>query len=295
MSNLAELLKNKRQEINESTGFRQKAVKPPQGKSIIRILPTWKTDGSQQFWHDFGNHYVKDEKGDLKAVYVCVDKTYNRPCEICEAIRKSYDHAATDGQIKALDESKASGRVVLNALMRAGTGADPKKPFLLDISPKMFGQIIDIWEEYGDIFDVEEGLDLVFNRTGTGMKTEYSVQPCPPKKNTPTVSKAVIDQIVDLDEWAAQEFEAGAKKALTAVSATVGLLAAPSSSSSSTKAISSDGSLGAESEESDDDGLEDILDADYEEVSDEPASSAPVNESVDDDELDDLLGDLENL
>lgn len=297
MSSLQELLKKKRQDIAAKSGQREKAAKIPDGKSIMRVLPTWRKDGSEQFWHDYGMHWIKDDKGELKATYVCVDKTFNRPCDVCEAINRAYDHASDDLQIKALDQSKSRNRILINVLFRAGAGVDATKPVFVEVSPTMFGQIIDIAEEYGDIIDPNDGLDLIVNKTGRGMDTKYTIQPCPPKKNQPVVDQAILDQMIDLDEWVNQEYEAGQIKALNAINSTVGLISADKP----VGALSHDGK-GEFGADDDDDDMSDILDADYEEVevkaekvSDKPASSAPVNQSVDDDELDDLLGDLEAL
>lgn len=238
MSSAMDRLRQRRKQIAQESGDRAKTVKPPQGESRIRILPHKSGDTSLAFDLTFGQHFIKDEKDDLKAVYVCVDKAFGRPCPVCAAIQQGVNQATSDGQIEALDKSKAGNRVILNALIREGGGSNvkPNEPVLLDISPTLFGQIIDIFEQWGgeSCWSTDAGMDLIFNRTGTGMNTRYTVQPAPPNRNEKAIPAGVLDKATDLDEWAKQEYDAGLQKAITAVNTTVGLL--PSSSAASNPA-----------------------------------------------------------
>ena len=73
MSNaLMELLKKKKQAMGAHR--RAKTVKPGDGTSRFRILPGWDPE-NLAFYHDFGQHFIKDLSGEIKAVYMCVDKT----------------------------------------------------------------------------------------------------------------------------------------------------------------------------------------------------------------------------
>src|SRR6185369_17798296 len=92
MASTAELLekiKQKKAAIQQSSGRREKTMKPTPGKSRWRILPTWRSNEAEQFWHDFGQHFIKNAAGELQAVYVCLSKTYGdeRPCEVCESLQ----------------------------------------------------------------------------------------------------------------------------------------------------------------------------------------------------------------
>lgn len=218
---LMELIAKKKQDIN--AGKRQKTVKPPENRSRWRILPTWRKEG-EQFWHDFGQHFIKDGKGDLKAVYVCVDKTYGRPCQVCDAIGAGIRASSDDDMVKMLKEANAAARILVNALHIDGD--NPNEPVILELGPMAFNEILNIVTEWGaDVVSLDKGMDMVIERTGKGMQTRYSVNVA--SKSQP-VDAAVMKKIVNLDEYVAQESEEQARRALMNLSAASGMLPAPS-------------------------------------------------------------------
>ncbi|CCG43333.1 hypothetical protein [Magnetospirillum molischianum] len=222
--NLMDIIKQKKQGIAAASGRREKTVKPPPGKSRWRILPTWKKDGDPTFFHEFGQHFIKDQTGELKAVYVCTDKTFGKPCELCDAVASAISSATDDDLIKALTEAKSKTRYLLNAIQPDGENAG--EVVILDLSPTTFEKILDVMEEHGaEMIDPDAGIDIIIERKGKGLNTEYSVVPAAKSK---PVNKTLLAQLNDLDAYVNQEYEAGLNKAFQALSAVSGRAALPS-------------------------------------------------------------------
>jgi gp32 DNA binding protein like len=226
MASLKDLMLKKKQQIAQSTGRFAKAVKPKMGTSRWRILPSWRqlekwerTSADQdihQFWHDFGQHYIKDQNGELRAVYVCASKTFDKPCQVCETLREGYSKAATDEDKMLIKESFASGRVLVNAL---DVSSDPTTPVVLELSPTTFDLFLNLYmqnidpknEDFNIVTDPNEGLDINITREGTGINTKYSISPV--IKGSKAVPSEVLEKMTDLDAYVAQETAQGLIKA----------------------------------------------------------------------------------
>lgn len=217
-TSIMDLVKKKKAALQASSGRREKAVKPQPGKNKFRILPNGQ-DEELQFWQDFGQHFIKDTNDGLKAVYMCTEKTDGKPCPICEGIAQGINEAGDDDVIGALKDSKASGRVLLNALHLDGD--DANTPVILDLSPTTFEKVLELMEEYGNVTSLDEGIDIVINRSGKGLNTEYSVLPAAKSK---PVDKAVLKNLHNLQEYVKQEWDEGRNKAISAVSNVSGLM-----------------------------------------------------------------------
>jgi len=232
MSSLLELLNKKKQDMQASK--RKRAAAIPDGKSRWRILPTWRKEGPQ-FWHDFGQHFIKDAAGQIAAVYVCTEKTYGRPCEICSTVNAAIKGATDDATMAKLQESKAAGRVLVNALHL--DGPNPNEVVVLALAPSLFEQIVGIaaeWEEAGEsIFDIDGGKELIISRSGTGKKTEYSAQVA--AKNMGRVGADVLTRLNNLDDYVKQESDEQYNRALGAVRNLAGLLPAPTAGGAAAK------------------------------------------------------------
>lgn len=286
---LMELIAQKKASLK--SGNRQKTVKPPENRSKWRILPGWREGGDPQFYHDFGQHFIKDASDALKAVYVCVDKTFNKPCEICSALDHAIKNTSDDVMVEALQKSKASGRVLMNALQV--DGPNPDEVVILELAPSAFAHYIGILSDPDiggpDVLDLQDGRDIIIERTGKGINTKYSVQVVTKAR---AVDASVMKKLVNLDEYVAQESVEQAARALANLNAVAGMLPSP------TKALTmSDLSVG------------DVDDADLAALEGEstkvaepvakpaaakPAAAKPAAaaESTGDTELDDLLAEL---
>jgi len=280
MSSLLEarraLARQQKAEIQEKSGRRERAVRPPVGKSKWRILPSWRGLEEPLFAHAFGQHFIKDKNGDMVAVHMCLDKTYGKPCLICDSIARGIRSAEDDDTINLLKESQSSGSYLMNALRIDGD--EPTTPVLLSLSPTTYEKVLDLIDQYADegvdLLDPSEGYDIVISRTGKGLNTKYDVNAAvKPSK----ISKSVLENLNDLDLYVKQEHEATEQKALSFIDKVVtGRAALPSS-------------------KSDDDEMEDILEADFEETSEEDLDKSVSSKKVTDDELDSILGELSDL
>lgn len=283
---LMELIAQKKASLK--SGNRQKTVKPQDGRSRWRILPSWREGGDPQFYHDFGQHFIKDSTGQVKAVYVCVDKTYGKPCQVCDALSHAIRNTTDDVMANLLGEAKATGRILLNALHVDGD--TPNDPQILEVAPGVFGEILNIISEWGaDVLDLKGGKDIIIERTGKGKTTKYSVQIAAKSADVPA---EVMKKVANLDEYVAQESEEQAKRALANLNAVAGML--PSPSASTTKAPS----LADLSVDDVDDAALAAIESTAIKV-EEPAPApkkeaapAPAPASTGDEELDDLLAEL---
>jgi hypothetical protein len=207
-------------EKKNAMGRGNRTIRPSKDRNLYRILPNWLGDAEAAFYHDFGQHFIKDAAGDLKAVYMCVDKTYGRPCDICDQISKGIMHSTDDAVIKALENGRSSGRILLNVLDLEGD--NPGQPQVLEVGSSIFGSLLTLFDEWGtDLIDLEKGQNIVIHKAGSGLTTKYSVQIA--AKSLP-VKSDVMKKIVNLDDFVAQESEEVARRALGAVSGVAGLL-----------------------------------------------------------------------
>jgi hypothetical protein len=237
LSKLLNLTKNKNKTLAMKSGRRQRTTTLKNGDTRIRVLPSWRKNlhgTGEEFvdlGHDFGMHYIKNAAGELVAVYICVAKTFGQSCPICEAIGQQLAHVHNDVTAKLLNDAKASGRVLINALVR--NGDNPNEPVILEIPPSVFEKILARAEQYltpedgsepVNIFDLQTGFDLIISRDGVGMNVKYDVTVA---RNSTRVDSTVMAKLHDLDNYVAQEYEEGKLKALAAVNGVGGALPAP--------------------------------------------------------------------
>lgn len=205
---------------------RAKTVKPKDGQNKIVLLPGWRKGEEHVFFHDFGQHYIKNVAGELQAVYPCIDKTFNKPCPVCQAISQAAAGVTDDDQIKALKDASSGQSYLLNVLTL--DGENKTEPQILEIRKSVFGQILDLMEDWGGaVFDEQEPQIIIINREGKGLNTKYSVQIS--AKKHPINSADVYAKINNLDEYVRQENEENMQRAIGAVKGVVGLLPATSS------------------------------------------------------------------
>lgn len=223
MSSLLDLINARKASLN-----RVKTLKPPVGRSRYRILPSWRVGSDDPtFWMDYGQHFVKDATGQIKAVYVCEDKTFGRPCPVCDAINHGVTYAPDDLSIKRLTDAKANGRVLLNVLHL--DGPTPNQVQILEIAPSVFngqkgvGGILSLFQDWPDLVDLVKGSDIVIEKSGAGMDTRYGVSAVPASTK---LDPAIMSQVHDLDKFVASESEESKRKALASVSAITGVLPA---------------------------------------------------------------------
>lgn len=222
-SSLRERILAKKKDIKAKSGLRADVLKIPMGKHKFRILPAHPDLGpGGDFWADFGQHYIKDLEDKTKAVYVCVDKTFGRPCGVCHALETAGRSVTDDREVKAITDSQCKrAEIMLNVLHL--NGDKPTVPQILQMTPSTFAKVLDLVEEYDDITDLQKGTDLIITREGSGLNTEYSVQPA---RTSAPVDASVLSNMTNLQEFILQESEEGARKAINQVNAIVGIIEA---------------------------------------------------------------------
>lgn len=221
-TSLRDRIAAKRKDIKQKSGMRADVIKVQPGKHKYRILPTHPDLGGvdADFWVDFGQHFVKDEAGKTKAVYVCVDKTFGRPCPVCAALDAAMRGATDDNQVKQIEESQCKRAEILVNVLHLN-GDKPTIPQILQLTPTTFDKMLGYTEEYGDIHSLAEGTDFIIERTGTGLNTEYAVMAA--RKSEP-VSASVMGGVVNLVDFVQQESEDGQRKAIAQVNAIIGVV-----------------------------------------------------------------------
>ena len=215
----------------------KKVVKPMKlltGDNRIRLLPGWrsidKTTGTVDvnadptFFHDFGQHFVKNAAKELKAIYICTTQTFGTPCEVCDSLAQAVKVAGDDATIKTIEEAKSRKSFLLNVQMLDST--EPNRPQILEVG---FGIMSDLLNLLGETesapLNVINGNVIKINRDGTGLNTKYTVGLAlknPTTMLTTDVSAASLKLINDLDEYVKQESVERQRLAVAAVGGLVG-------------------------------------------------------------------------
>lgn len=223
MATYQELLERTRQQLNERN--RPRPEKLRDGKNRYRILPSWRKDGDETFFHSFGQHFIKNDKGEIVAVYICNSRTFGKTCEVCDSMRDALRSAATEEMRDMIKDWGASSLTLVNMIHR--DGKDGEKPMLFGLPTSVFDDIFKIAEEYWRenqvmIQDLKEGLDLIIERSGNGKNnTKYTVMVAPKSK---PVDPSVMDRVVDIDEYVKQASEQGLQRALSEINRARGIL-----------------------------------------------------------------------
>lgn len=254
----------------------EKTAKVSPGKNRVRILPGWRVGEEHVWFHDYGQHFIKDAADNIQAVYVCAAATYEKPCEVCNALAAAGRTAADDAMVELIGKGKASRTVLVNALMLDST--EPNTPVVLELKRGVFGQIVDIVEEWGaSVLDPEEGKEIVIVREGKGLNTKYTAQISP---KTYKVPPAALTKLTNLDDYVKQESDEQERRAIAAVNSVAGILP---TGTGGDKPMTSASRLAAP-KSNDFDDIPDSIET--------PATASAASTASLDAELDDLLGDL---
>lgn len=213
MEDLMRLVAGKRAEIKARSGSFNNAAKIPLGKSRWRILPSWRGDFIT-FSHDFGQHFVKDADGNVKAVLVCEHETFGGHCPHCDLVADAIRSCTDDNLVKIMREWKARKIYLVNALRMDGADADASKPILLGMTTTAMDQYLQLMMERNNddinILSLEEGRDVIISREGQGINTRYNVNDA--AKST-KVDPSVMEKLINIDDWITTEKTRGQAKA----------------------------------------------------------------------------------
>ena len=306
MSDVMSLIRDKRKKIAESSGRKERPLKPALGKNRYRILRSWKGEG-ELFFHEFGQHWIKkmvDGKEKVIAVFVCDAVTHDKRCEVCEALTNAKLSAMDDEMVELLKNAESNETFLFNAINHQGD--DKTTPIVLQMTKTTADQFFSIFEEYGEeMLDPEKGTDIVIERTGAGFDTRYKVLAAAKSK---PIDKSALDKLVDLDEYVADSDD-NRRKALTAVgvvSGTAPMLSAPSAGAAAALEGPKEASTDIEVDDDDmatvspdaaadadvDDAVEAGPPAAKDGTTETAADDAEFNSEVSDADLDKMLADL---
>lgn len=247
---------------------RAKTIKPNPGNNRYVLLPGWRKGEEHTFYHDFGQHFIKNEADEIQAIYPCLDKTYGRPCPVCQGLAHAIKQAPDEATAEVLKKAASSGSYLLNVLALDGDQAGT--PQILEVRKTVFGQILSLMEDWGTaIFDGSEAQIITISREGKGINTKYQVAVSAKKHTMPS---GVYSQLNDLDDYVRQENEEQERRAIAAINGVAGLI-------SSTPKTSPTAMLGTSSTSS-----EKVLEAQATAVATPSSAQAAL-----DAELDDLL------
>ena len=260
---LLEMLKQKKAALKS----KEKTIKPQPGNNRYVLLPGWRKGEEYVWYHDFGQHYIKNAADEIQAVYPCNEAIFGKPCAVCEGLQRAQHSASDDETIELLKKAKSSRRHLVNVL--ALDGEDPNTPQILELTTTTFTQLMDMVEDYAaQVFDPESPMVFTIKREGKALNTKYYIQTTPKTHDLP---KGVLSKIPNLDEYVQMESDEQKRKAIAAINSVAGLLPAGSDRPQTTapRLAASD----------------DI-------VEDAPARPAAKPTAALAEELDDLLGDL---
>jgi len=165
---------------------------PESGSNKLRILPPV-GKMKDEFWKEGGMHFNLGSNNDYA---LCPQACNGDPCPVCEmvdAMFKSGDKA----EVKAAKRMKVKMKYWMNIIDRA----DPAR------GPQVYGAPITVFKEilsyvadpdYGDITDPKSGRDIVLEKTGASLDTEYNVRARP---KTSSIKASMYKKALDLSSW----------------------------------------------------------------------------------------------
>jgi hypothetical protein len=167
--NLAKL-RDKISRVDVSTGS-SGFMRIQDGRNIIRILP--QVGKMEYFFQTVGRHMIPP---DGKKFFYCPKFTSEgeKDCPICEYVEELYKTG--DKVNKALaSELRVKRMFWMNVIDRANEKSGPQ---IYTPGVTVFGAVSSLIgdPDYGDIFDLEDGIDLIIEKSGKGLDTEYQVK-----------------------------------------------------------------------------------------------------------------------
>jgi hypothetical protein len=148
-----------------------------------------------QFWADSGVHWIKaDENGKPTAVMGCRETAFGESCPVCAEVESAIKSASDDESLKIMKKWKSKSSVYFNAICRDGVDAS-LDPQVLELTTTTAGGVFSIMEEWDDITDPVSGMDIIIERKGKGLDTEYTVMPSP---KSDKVDPKVLEKGIDL-------------------------------------------------------------------------------------------------
>lgn len=172
---------NQYMQDSNSGGQKIKWWSLPTGTSIIRILPPWDAKGLVALpvyshrieYQPAGSQYKKYS-------WVCTNSTFGTPCNICEGLK-----SLSSQGINTEPYESGNRTFYINALViqDPNYGRDPQNSMapnthvLMRIPKTVYDWVVQMITNpaFGDITDVNTGVNLIISRTGKGLETKYQI------------------------------------------------------------------------------------------------------------------------
>lgn len=168
--------------------------KPKDGRNVIRILPPAE-DSEDPIYFAFA--YMHYNVGSGKRSVPCL-RTKKEECYLCE-VKEKMLRSENPKRIKAAKELNARKRYLMYIIDRSAEAVGPQ---LFAFGPKIHKPIIQLFKDpdYGDITSPDEGYDIIINREGAKMDTEYQVRPAKKPSELGDDAEEWLESLTDLQE-----------------------------------------------------------------------------------------------
>lgn len=164
-----EKLRKKYEELKKKSSGDTDWMTLEDGDNLVRFL----SDDDGNFYHETGYHYIK--QGKEKVAVVCNRLNSNEACYICDVVDALYKSKDKSDKDLAKDLS-AKARIFFNVIDRTDG-----KVKVLGTGNQIFKELLKYFadDDWGDLTHPVTGRDVVINKSGSGLDTEYSVIPKP--------------------------------------------------------------------------------------------------------------------
>lgn len=183
-------LEKLRQRLSEvDTGGGRGFWSPKEGRSVIRILP--EVHEMEFFFQTVGRHNLPPAG---KEWVYCPEFTSEGelPCPICDLIKDLY-RAGDKGSKMLAEELGLRKMYWMNVINREDESSGP---MIYTPGVTVFDQVCSFIHdpEYGDVTDIDEGFDIIIERSGTGLSTKYQVK-------AKRMTSPLADDDKTIDKW----------------------------------------------------------------------------------------------
>lgn len=153
---------------NTDTGGSSGFMRLNQGRNVVRVLP--EVGDMEFFFQCVGTHEFPDKSRVYCPAFTSEGEL---DCPICEMVQELYK--SVDKASKALaDQLRVRRKFWMNVINRDD---EDRGPLILTAGVTIFNPISNIVSDpdYGDVTDIEDGVDIIIKREGEGLNTKYDV------------------------------------------------------------------------------------------------------------------------
>lgn len=165
-----------------------------EGRNVVRVLPTWAA-GKKFFYKVYG-HWVNAKR----ASYPCLNKMKGQKCYLCEVV----EDLREAGDRKRANQLASSVRYFMQIIDRKNPDAGVQVFNAGSTIFKGIGLLLDD-PDWKDLLDLEKGSDVVIDRTGQGLDTDY---PSTRPRKDPSPAGVTKGDLLDLEKivtWSTYE------------------------------------------------------------------------------------------